>query len=356
MWIMLDMLWVAVDIICGNLRVGTAFCAVICGSIMTALHVLSHHRYKSHNAFETSRCFAVVLNVIGSAALRVDALWYARVHKQHHMHCETEQDPYGGSSKPLLYNMSEFLLDSGHLFPLPGTEFPYVQSNVEDRILNTLWFGPYCVFLIAASWAVSFQFAMYSQIVCIVLISLAMAGHFIGEHEPLYDEACQARNSLVLGLVTMGEGYHANHHNVPKAANIGFNAYQPDLAYFLLCAMKQLRLVWNIQTWEPSTHRFEGCTRVNKVEFVKLQSSIVRSRKISMAELSRHCCLKTDCWVAIHGVVYDITKWTLKHPGGQQMFVIYGGKDVTLCFETQHGSSVLKNKTIVPVGIVDVST
>lgn len=38
-----------------------------------------------------------------------------------------------------------------------------------------------------------------------------------------------------------------------------------------------------------------------------------------------------DCWIILHGEVYDVTKWLARHPGGGRLLEHYGGQDATVC-------------------------
>jgi cytochrome b involved in lipid metabolism len=42
-----------------------------------------------------------------------------------------------------------------------------------------------------------------------------------------------------------------------------------------------------------------------------------------------------DCWVVIHGNVYDVTGWVPHHPGGKMIFDGAGG-DCTAMWESYH--------------------
>jgi acyl-lipid (8-3)-desaturase len=56
----------------------------------------------------------------------------------------------------------------------------------------------------------------------------------------------------------------------------------------------------------------------------------------SVEEVSRHCT-QTDCWVIIHGKVYDVTKYVPSHPGGALIYVKAGG-DCSQLFDSYHVS------------------
>ena len=40
-----------------------------------------------------------------------------------------------------------------------------------------------------------------------------------------------------------------------------------------------------------------------------------------------------DCWIIIHGEVYNVTSWLKRHPGGARLLMHYAGEDasVSLC-------------------------
>ncbi|EFA77163.1 delta 5 fatty acid desaturase [Heterostelium album PN500] len=61
-------------------------------------------------------------------------------------------------------------------------------------------------------------------------------------------------------------------------------------------------------------------------------------KQYSWSELAKHCT-EDDCWVAIEGKVYDITKWLPQHPGGKQILMLSAGRDVTNLFESYHPMS-----------------
>ena len=56
-----------------------------------------------------------------------------------------------------------------------------------------------------------------------------------------------SRNSLLLALVTMGEGWHNNHHRYPVSTRQGFYWWEIDATYYILKALSWLGVVWDIR-------------------------------------------------------------------------------------------------------------
>ena len=65
-----------------------------------------------------------------------------------------------------------------------------------------------------------------------------------------------------------------------------------------------------------------------------------KKRSITTAELQRHNTPE-DCWVAIHGVVYDLTDFAEEHPAGAQSIHELAGMDGTEAFAAVHNPQML---------------
>ncbi|GAB4844092.1 hypothetical protein Ancab_014056 [Ancistrocladus abbreviatus] len=78
----------------------------------------------------------------------------------------------------------------------------------------------------------------------------------------------------------------------------------------------------------------------------------------TLAEVSAHNN-PNDCWLIVHGKVYDVTKFLEEHPGGDEVLLSTTGirKDATDDFEdVGHSSSAKAMMDEYYVGEIDVST
>ncbi len=66
-----------------------------------------------------------------------------------------------------------------------------------------------------------------------------------------YPHASQARNNWVLGLLTMGEGWHANHHAFPASARHGLLPYQPDGTWLAIRLLRGLGIAKQVVVPSP---------------------------------------------------------------------------------------------------------
>lgn len=74
-------------------------------------------------------------------------------------------------------------------------------------------------------------------------------------------------------------------------------------------------------------------SQVNKVITNNRQSTAAvdaKKRRITYEQLAKHNT-KANCWMCVQGIVYDITEYVAKHPGGK--IILEGaGKDATNLF------------------------
>jgi stearoyl-CoA desaturase (delta-9 desaturase) len=70
-----------------------------------------------------------------------------------------------------------------------------------------------------------------------------------------------SRNNIFLAIITLGEGWHNNHHHFPSATPQGFHWWQIDVTYYILKTLSIFRIVWDLRL--PPAHVVEGERRLS---------------------------------------------------------------------------------------------
>ncbi len=125
-----------------------------------------------------------------------------------------------------------------------------------------------------------------------------------------------------------------------------FSNYQAWVEGSLDTSMKAINEINNINK-EPITKSIK-LTKISKIssspkKTIKLSKSKSKSKTLyTMEEVAKHN-KKTDAWLVIDNMVYDITNWIPQHPGG--MIIMKGvGLDATELFKKVGHDSYAKNK------------
>ncbi|HEX5269281.1 MAG TPA: acyl-CoA desaturase, partial [Gemmataceae bacterium] len=56
-----------------------------------------------------------------------------------------------------------------------------------------------------------------------------------------------SRNNWFVALLTMGEGWHNNHHHYMSSANQGFRWWEIDVSYYIICGLAVFGVVWDVR-------------------------------------------------------------------------------------------------------------
>ncbi|XP_041374881.1 acyl-CoA 6-desaturase-like [Gigantopelta aegis] len=73
----------------------------------------------------------------------------------------------------------------------------------------------------------------------------------------------------------------------------------------------------------------------------------------SLDEISKHNS-KTDRWIAIDGLVYDVTQWSRRHPGGEKLLANHAGEDATDAWVAFHDNKEKVQKYLKSLQIGEV--
>ncbi len=221
-----------------------------------------YHRFFSHQAFKTSRTVQLIFAVIGSAAVQRGPLWWAAHHRYHHRHSDTPKDVHSPAQQGLFWShLGWFTLKSNNITRLEWVRdfaaFP--ELRYLDRFDAVV---PLC--LAATLYAAGsmlertqpmlgtdgLQMLVWGFFVSTVALyhttfTINSLAHRLGTVRYLTED--ESRNSVVLALLTWGEGWHNNHHHYPGSARQGFYWWEIDLTYYLLVGLSWAGLVWDLR-------------------------------------------------------------------------------------------------------------
>ena len=221
----------------GVFWVGWSWFAVLVALALYAVRIFAitafYHRYFSHNAFRAARPWRFAFAVLGNSAVQRGPLWWASHHRHHHRYADTDKDVHSPLQHGFLWSHMGWLT-SAENFPtridLVSDWAHYPELRWIDRfdmVVPVLLAGAlYGLGVVLEKYAPGLQtngaqLLIWGFFVSTVLLFHATAtinslDHMIGKKR--YSMSNESRNSLVLALITFGEGWHNNHHAAPKCA------------------------------------------------------------------------------------------------------------------------------------------
>ncbi len=229
----------------------TGFDLALCGALfaMKMFFVTAgYHRYFSHRAFKTSRLMQFVLAFGGGVAAQKGALWWAAHHRHHHRFSDQPEDIHSPMKGFWWSHIGWITCDRYN-----DTEYGAIRDFTKYPELRFLddyhWIPPITLGLIcfllggwSALWIGFFGSTVLSYHATFLINSVT---HMFGRRR--YALSDTSRNSLLMALLTFGEGWHNNHHHYQASANMGFYWWEIDISYYLLKAMSWVGLVWDLR-------------------------------------------------------------------------------------------------------------
>jgi stearoyl-CoA desaturase (Delta-9 desaturase) len=228
---------------------------------------VGYHRLFSHGAFATTRPVSAALVIFGSMAARGPMISWVAIHRRHHQHSDAEGDTHS----PNLHGARVWEKTRGflhaHLTWMIGHDYPnprhYVPDLLGDPMLVKL--TSYYQFWIAlglvlpaligvaveGGWSGALNGLLWGGIVRIFVVEHSMSAinsvqHLFGSR-PFDTRGDNSRNSIWLGALAWGEGWHNNHHAFPYSAAFGLSWYQFDPGYWLIRSLQAVGLAWDVK-------------------------------------------------------------------------------------------------------------
>lgn len=213
-----------------------------------------YHRYFAHRSFKTSRLFQALLAFGAQTSLQRGVLWWAAKHRHHHRFADRPGDPHspridGFWWAHIGWSTSDSSTEADYDKVHDLTKFP------ELRLLDRFQFSPgillAVVLLLVGGWhAVVWGFFVSTVLLWHGTFTINSLSHLIGRRR--YQTRDTSRNNWLLALLTMGEGWHNNHHHYMSSCNQGFRWYEIDLSFYILRALSAAGMVWGLR--RPPAH------------------------------------------------------------------------------------------------------
>jgi stearoyl-CoA desaturase (delta-9 desaturase) len=193
-------------------------------------------------------------------------LWWASVHRHHHQHADHEPDVHSPVLRGFWWAHIGWMTSSRN-FPTHYeavrdlARFPeLVFLNRFDLIVPFLFgaalfgFGEVLRIFAPGLHTSGGQILVWGFFISTVVLlhgtlCINSLAHAFGTRRFATEDA--SRNNIVLALITLGEGWHNNHHRYMNAARQGFYWWEIDITYYLLKVLSWFGLIWSLKSVPP---------------------------------------------------------------------------------------------------------
>jgi stearoyl-CoA desaturase (delta-9 desaturase) len=211
------------------------------------------HRYFSHRSYKTSRLGQFLIAALAQTSAQRGVIWWAAMHRHHHLHSDDELDPHSPRQRGFLYSHVGWIFSA-------AAERPDYESVADlTQYPELVWLDKHnyvtAVIMAVGVWL----FAGWSGLVVGFFWSTMLVWHctfFINSLAHVYGSqryltGDDSRNNWWLAVITCGEGWHNNHHAYQSSTRQSFRWYQWDLTYYVLKVASWMGLVWDLRSAPP---------------------------------------------------------------------------------------------------------
>ena len=211
--------------------------AIITMYLMQVLGVnIGFHRYLTHRSFSTYNIVDKVLLFFGTISLVGTPLSWSISHINHHAYTDIEGDPYS----PHRIKSWDYLMTRFEPIKHSRLGMRQMTQNKSCMFFHNHYLtviGVYCIllFLINPLYVI-YYWSIPSLLVLYLTLVTNIMCHTKGYRN--YDTKDCSTNNTLISVLTMGEGYHNNHHNDPSNYNNRVRWFELDITALVIRMIK----------------------------------------------------------------------------------------------------------------------
>ena len=257
------------------------------------------HRYFSHKTYSTSRFGQFLLALWTGTTVQRGALWWAYHHRHHHQHSDEEEDAHSPHVHGFWWSHIGWITSKRN--------FPTDYSKVKDlaKFPELVWLNRFDivvpVLFATGLFGLGMLLERYAPGLHTSGAQLLVWGFFISTTALFHGTASinsfthlwgkrrfkttdDSRNSFILAIICLGEGWHNNHHRYQSSTRNGFYWWEIDITYYGLKALSWTGFIWGLKPvpksiYEEAAHNAHEDT-VRRFSVSSVQHEINTLRKV----------------------------------------------------------------------------
>lgn len=251
---------------------------------------IGYHRLLTHRSFKTPKWVEYCFAILGICSMQDTPARWVSVHRMHHADSDDVPDPHSPRVNFWWSHLGWLMFLNRKTYSLAGLE-KFAKDLLRDRFYLRLETNPFFQFYIVFAqipfffvlgFALSYVFSSNvmdaihlgnSMVVWGVIMRIIAVWHITFSVNSLshmfgyanYETGEDSRNNWFVALLTVGEGWHNNHHEDPSACTVQHRWWEFDISYYEIRFLQMIGLASNITPLRKHRHKKDGKPGANKV-------------------------------------------------------------------------------------------
>lgn len=222
-----------------------------------------YHRYFGHRSYKLGRAAQFAMAFLAQTSTQKGALWWAAHHRLHHRESDREGDVHSPSRRGFWW---------AHVGWVLSNDFDAYDSRVVaefERYPELVWLNrqhwvPTVLFGGAIAWIGGWPAFLWGYVISTVVLyhctfAINSMAHLWGTRR--FETHDESRNNWWLALITLGEGWHNDHHYSPGSCRQGLRWWELDVTFLVLRLLSWLGLVRSMRPFRALTGNMRAGAR-----------------------------------------------------------------------------------------------
>lgn len=208
-----------------------------------------YHRYFSHRTYKLGRGWQFLMAFLAETSGQKGVLWWAAHHRVHHRYADQDPDIHSPLKREFWWAHVGWVLSNEYDNYDPALIQDFGKYP-ELRWLDKHYMVPPVVLaavllLSGGPGAFVWGFVLSTVLLFHGTFTINSVAHLWGSRR--FDTSDDSRNNFVLAIVTLGEGWHNNHHKFMYACRQGIRWWEVDVTYYALKMLNWLGIAKDLR-------------------------------------------------------------------------------------------------------------
>lgn len=205
--------------------------------------IITMHRLLTHRSFETYPWLEKLLSFITIYSTVGPTISWVALHRMHHQYSDKELDPHSPYVNDKFDIKKAINVFVGYDWKIPNIPVKYVKDLMRQPIHRFIFEHYFKIIFITLAGLfvinpllVLFLYCLPATLTVMVIGIVNTLGHKHGYRN--YETKDRSTNSWIASIVSLGEGWHNNHHAKPNNYYISERWYEFDLMGLIIKLIK----------------------------------------------------------------------------------------------------------------------
>lgn len=232
---------------------------------------IGYHRLLTHRSFKTPKWVEHLFAILGICSMEDTPARWVSVHRMHHVHSDEIPDPHSPRVTFWWSHMGWLMFLNRQTYSVSGLE-KFAKDLLRDPFYMRLETNPFAQFVyilgqipvffflgfglsfcfspdLAAAIQLGLSMVQWGVILRVIAVwhitwSVNSLSHMFGYTN--YKTGEGSRNNWFVALMSVGEGWHNNHHEDPSAASVQHRWWELDISYYEIKLLEKLGLASDV--------------------------------------------------------------------------------------------------------------